>query len=281
MMNDKTTKVHLYRPFVSNGIISVEPLAFYLSEKLALAHGQMLIDSGEVEDSLLGEWQTSADEYTIKIPQQFHDSSLLEILESEVVQVVLYAADAEFTENVTCSVLNVNQAKKEVADFFVTCEKLGLTVSEEFDKHKYKLTNPETGHTVYLQRAPVVIRDLYSFLGKDIPKEAYYNYSEKEPMDVQLSEIIRLCSNLDAGERLDVRNFGCYGELDLHITKDSSYHREVDEDYNNLVTISTCWRGKWVDDTGDIYVTDGSLWDELARIFHYKDFSKDKEETER
>ena len=41
----------------------------------------------------------------------------------------------------------------------------------------------------------------------------------------------------------------------------------------NLVTISTATNGKWVDDTYDTHVTDGSLYKELQRINEYENFS--------
>lgn len=275
-MSDKITKIRLYQPFVSNGIVFVEPFAFYLSEKLALAHGQMLIDSGEVEDSLLGDWQTSTEEYAIKVPQQLHEESMSEVLRN--IWVVRNATDKNFTENAHFSVLNKKHAEKELDALCEAYRKLGFTSIIKMRENLFHLTNPQDGNEVYLNMTPVEVRDIYNYVYKDTSEEKVYRYNEKKPMDIQFDDIIKLCDILDAGERLDVRNFGCYGELDLHITKDGSYHREVDKDYSNLVTISTCWQGKWVDDTGDTYVTDGSLWNELARIFHYKDFSRDKEE---
>ena len=58
----------------------------------------------------------------------------------------------------------------------------------------------------------------------------------------------------------------------------SSCHSYKDEDYNqktrecNLVVIHTAKNGTFVDDTEDIFVTDGSLERELKRINQYKDF---------
>ena len=40
-----------------------------------------------------------------------------------------------------------------------------------------------------------------------------------------------------------------------------------------MVVISTWQKGIPVDDTEDIYVTDGSLYKELERIWNYKEFA--------
>ena len=66
--------------------------------------------------------------------------------------------------------------------------------------------------------------------------------------------------------------FGKNNDLVLHIYKDEEYDALKDKDYSNLVNISTAKDGKWVDDTGDIYVTDGSLCRELERINSYEKF---------
>ncbi len=59
----------------------------------------------------------------------------------------------------------------------------------------------------------------------------------------------------------------------LHIYKDEEFDREKDADYSNMVTISTAQNGKWVDDIENTYVTDGSLYRELERIWNYRDFA--------
>lgn len=66
--------------------------------------------------------------------------------------------------------------------------------------------------------------------------------------------------------------FGKNNDLVLHIYKDEEYDASKDKDYSNLVRISTAKNGKWVDDTEDIYVTDGSLYRELERINSYVKF---------
>ena len=55
--------------------------------------------------------------------------------------------------------------------------------------------------------------------------------------------------------------------------KDEDYDASKDENLFNLVQISTDQGGKWVDDTEDVFVTDGSLYKELQRINEYRDFS--------
>ncbi|CUO98007.1 Uncharacterised protein [Anaerostipes hadrus] len=83
--------------------------------------------------------------------------------------------------------------------------------------------------------------------------------------------IIDRCGILNADEKLEVFGFGQEADLTLHIQKDVDYCRETDE--FNLVTCSTYRNGKAVDDTGDVHVTDGSLYRELERIY-LNDFRK-------
>lgn len=47
-------------------------------------------------------------------------------------------------------------------------------------------------------------------------------------------------------------------DLVLHIYKDEEYNASKDKDSYNIVSISTARNGEWVDDTEDVYVTDGS-----------------------
>lgn len=87
-----------------------------------------------------------------------------------------------------------------------------------------------------------------------------------------IETIIDYCNDLDAGEKLEVFEFGKDCDLVLHIYKDEGFDREKDGNLYNLVTISTARNGEWVDDTGDVFVTDGELYQELVRISKYKDF---------
>ena len=87
-----------------------------------------------------------------------------------------------------------------------------------------------------------------------------------------INTIIDLCDNLIADEELEVYEFGKNRDLVLFIHKDEDFDVSKDKDSFNIVTISTAQNGKWVDDTGDVYVTDGSLYKELKRIYNYKDF---------
>lgn len=84
--------------------------------------------------------------------------------------------------------------------------------------------------------------------------------------------IIDYCDDLEANEKLEVFEFGKNCDLVLHIYKDEEFNPSVDKEYSNLVTIHTAQNGEWVDDTGDIYVTDGELYRELERIYNYRDF---------
>lgn len=84
-----------------------------------------------------------------------------------------------------------------------------------------------------------------------------------------IDTIIDYCNDLEADEHLIVFEYGNNADLVLHIYKDEDYKGGDD---CNLVTISTFQNGVAVDDTGDTYVTDGSLLRELKRIAEYKDF---------
>ena len=85
-----------------------------------------------------------------------------------------------------------------------------------------------------------------------------------------IDTIIDYCDDLKADEHLTVLEYGNNADLTLHIYKDEKY--KGGDDWN-LVTISTFQNGEAVDDTGDTYVTDGSLLRALERIAEYKDFS--------
>lgn len=88
-----------------------------------------------------------------------------------------------------------------------------------------------------------------------------------------IDTIIDYCNYLLADEKLTVYEFGTKNDLVLHIFKDNYFNPEISEDDSNIVQISTAKDGRWVDDTGDTYVTDGSLYRELKRIEEYRDFS--------
>lgn len=87
-----------------------------------------------------------------------------------------------------------------------------------------------------------------------------------------IDTIVDYCNDLEAGEKLEVFEFGEKFDLVLHIYKDEEFDAS-DEDVMNLVTIHTARDGSWVDDTGDTYVTDGALHRELERINQYKEFA--------
>lgn len=113
-------------------------------------------------------------------------------------------------------------------------------------------------------------------LNIEVGKKLYQAYK-----DSLFEEIIDKCDLLKADETFTISDFGANGDLTLHFCKDCDYDREVDEDYSNLVMISTKQNGKYVDDTESIYVTDGELWKELERLWDYKDFCYEKEDMER
>lgn len=86
-----------------------------------------------------------------------------------------------------------------------------------------------------------------------------------------IEKIVDYCKDLLSDEKLEVYEFGENCDLVLHIYKDEDYSSDTGE--FNLVCISTAKNGKFVDDTGDTHVLDGSLERELGRINEYKDFS--------
>lgn len=88
-----------------------------------------------------------------------------------------------------------------------------------------------------------------------------------------IETIIDYCNDLAADEKLEVFEFGEDCDLVLHIYKDEEYDASKDKDSYNIVSISTARNGEWVDDTDDVYVTDGSLANELDRIYHYRKFA--------
>ena len=88
-----------------------------------------------------------------------------------------------------------------------------------------------------------------------------------------IETIIDYCNDLKADEKLEVYEFGKECDLVLHIYKDSDFESTKSKDAYNLVTIHTAMDGEWVDDTGDTYVSDGSLYRELERIYTYQDFA--------
>ncbi len=88
-----------------------------------------------------------------------------------------------------------------------------------------------------------------------------------------IDTVINYCNDLASNDKLEVFEFGINNDLVLHIYKDEEYDASKDKDYSNLVSISTAKDGKWVDDTENIYVTDGSLYRELERINSYKNLS--------
>ena len=95
-------------------------------------------------------------------------------------------------------------------------------------------------------------------------------YSLSNP---SIDKIIDYCNDLLSDEHLIVYDFGINGDLVLHIYKDEEFNPDVDADDWNIVTVSTFQNGNAVDDIGDVYVTDGSLYRELKRINEYRDFS--------
>ena len=97
-----------------------------------------------------------------------------------------------------------------------------------------------------------------------------FSFSHIELMEDIINQIIDICDKLKAEESATIFEFVENRDLVLVLYKDCDFNRK--EDVYNLVTISTRQNGKYVDDTGDIHVTDGNLYRELERIWNYKNF---------
>ncbi len=95
-------------------------------------------------------------------------------------------------------------------------------------------------------------------------------FFEEKEIDEIFDHIIELCTGLDADCDMEIICFGKNEDLELHIHKDCDFDK--DTGYANIVFISTKQNGHYVDDTGDVYVSDGSLYRQLERLYNYKNF---------
>lgn len=99
----------------------------------------------------------------------------------------------------------------------------------------------------------------------------FINKNEAKDKEIIINDVFDICDGLNGDEEVDIEGFGVNSDLLLNIKKDSYYNKEKDPDYSNLVAISTKMNGKWVDDTGNVYC-DSELYEQLERIYNYKDF---------
>ena len=97
----------------------------------------------------------------------------------------------------------------------------------------------------------------------------YMTYQLNRP---DFDTIINHCNDLLSNEKLEVFEFGKECDLVLHIYKDEDMNHDVNKECCHIVRIHTAQNGEWVDDTEDTYVTDGSLYRELERIYNYQEF---------
>lgn len=86
-----------------------------------------------------------------------------------------------------------------------------------------------------------------------------------------INTVFDLCYDLNGDEEVEIDGFGVNSDLVLNIKKATSYNKEKDPEYSNLVEISTKMDGEWVDDTGNVYC-DGELLRQLERIYNYQNF---------
>lgn len=90
-------------------------------------------------------------------------------------------------------------------------------------------------------------------------------------MEKKIESIITLTEAMEPNGHLNIVGFGKNKDLSLDIWKDEDFDRET-EAYN-LAAVSVKRNGSPVYDTGDLHITDGSLYDGLARIYE-TDFSR-------
>ena len=93
--------------------------------------------------------------------------------------------------------------------------------------------------------------------------------------DATIGELIHWCDDLEALDTLCVYDYGKNGDLLLEIQKEPEY--DDDKAHCNMVRIFTSQKREdglveEVDDTEDTCVTNGSLKNELERIWEYRDF---------
>ena len=94
-----------------------------------------------------------------------------------------------------------------------------------------------------------------------------------DSFDDVVEAIVKYAHNLWGTDMMVVKHFGENRDLSLSITKDEDYNPAEDEEYSDLVDITTYKDGHPVDDSIGIYVTDGELTKELERIYGEKDMA--------
>ena len=116
----------------------------------------------------------------------------------------------------------------------------------------------------------------YYLKGESETPDWFYTIEEAIEWAV-LDDIISKCFVLSPDCELTINNFGSNEDLTLYIHKDCNYKPEIDKEDWNIVTISTKQNEQWVDDTGNVHVSD--LYRELERIYHYKNFRTLQEDS--
>lgn len=102
-----------------------------------------------------------------------------------------------------------------------------------------------------------------------------FDYNGKLNQEEWFNNIISVCDDMEANDVLHIYDFGQNGDLCVDIYKDEEYKGG---DEFNLVVIYVSQLNpdtkilEPVDDTEDTYVTDGSLYRELERIWNYEDY---------
>lgn len=160
--------------------------------------------------------------------------------------------------------MNVKSIKKlpKEFDFISNLNPLGIIYHAKEEKYSYVVTCCYSTNT-----------SEYTFTKKEFRRHLFNDEFEIYNLaDLKINKIIEKCNILSADEEIVIPKFGKNKDLTLYIHKDCEYNPKINKDSWNLVTISTKQNNNFVDDTGDIHVTDGSLYNELKRIYKYQNF---------
>lgn len=173
--------------------------------------------------------------------------SLKELFDNGI-QYLEYGGYIKFTDDGSGNYYYDLYRDDDIEDGLLLCDGETLDFGEWQDNGKYIVGSSEYGKQIYLTKKEYDIAVFES----------------------RINKIIEDCDSLKADEALTILKFGVESDLELYIHKDCDYEPNIDVDAFNIVTISTKQNGKWVDDTGDVHVSD--LYRQLERIYNYQNF---------
>ncbi len=94
--------------------------------------------------------------------------------------------------------------------------------------------------------------------------------------DIWIENIIEMCDDLEANDVLRVYGYGKKSDMLLDIYKDEDFKRDEEDEFNLVVIHTSRMQDGYltsIDDTEDTHVLDGSLENELNRIWEHKELS--------